>query len=237
MSIALKIAVVLQYGFGLFWTFVWASTAGRGDFGMLPLILATAVVQVPGFLLSLWALWRHPELRRWAIAGVVAPLVFWFLPGIVKNLAGGHLSAAESGGLLLIMLLVLFAACILVPRKVAGFVPDLLFRSRVFNGLILAGLVGGWLLLVGVFVFLSASKDGGYQGDTGYGLAYAIVILAIYLIGLGAGSLFSTVWAWLGLWSGVDGACRKLNIAQIVASVPGLLLGGLALAFVIQQGF
>ena len=75
----------------------------------------------------------------------------------------------------------------------------------------------------------------GYQGDTGYGLAYAIVFAAVYLAGLGLASLVTTTWAWIGLRSGAENPCRSWNIAQLVISAPGLIAGGLSLAFLASQ--
>jgi hypothetical protein len=39
----------------------------------------------------------------------------------------------------------------------------------------------------------------------------------------------------MGLHSGVERACRKLNVAQIAVATPGLLIGGFALFFLTSQ--
>lgn len=154
---------------------------------------------------------------------------------MINSLAGGHLSGDEMLVVGLVAAAVALVACLFVPRKVSGLLPAFLFRSRLWNSLILAGLVLCWLIPVGVIVFVFRGRPGSTGGDTGEGLALAIVLAATYLILLGAGSLAGAAWGWLGLRSGVEGACRKLNIAQIVAAVPAGLMGVAALTFMASQ--
>jgi len=235
MRTALTVALTLQLMSGLLWTLAVAGSPGRGDFGLLGLLVVVYAVQLPAALLGLWALWRHPELRKLAGLVAVSPVVFWFFPGIVKQLAGGHLSADELALIALTVAVLILAACFLLPRKVSGILPAFLFRSRVLNGLVLASLTIGWLAPVGVILFILSSGRTSAGSDTGEGLAMGIVFVAMYLLFAGAGSLFGAAWGWLGLWSGIEGATRKLHIAQIVAAIPAALLGAAALAFVASQ--
>ena len=231
----LNFAIGAQIVLGSLWTYTWAATAGNGDFGMLPFILLVYAVQLVGFLIGAVICWIAPDLRRRAYVALALPVVFLFLPGMVQSLAGGYLSRDESLTLLLIIGALLLAACVFAPRSVAKWMPGALRNSGLFNGIVFAGVAAGWLVIIGIFIWLIAGSGGGYQGDTGYGLAYAIVLGAVYFAGLGLASLFAATWGWIGLRSGPDNPCRSWNIAQMVVSAPGLIAGGLALAFLLSQ--
>lgn len=235
MRTALTIALCIQLVTGLIWTLAVAGTPGRGDFGLLGLLVVVYAVQLPLTMLGIYALWRHATLRRLAACVTASPVVFWFLPGIVKVLAGGHLSPDEAAIVGMTVLLIAILACFALPRRVAAILPAALFRSRVFNGLLLAGVIVGWLGIAAAVLLVIAGNGGGSQDATGYGLGSAIVLAAIYLICMGAGSLLVFTWAVLGLRSGVDGSCRKLNVAQLALSLPAGLLGIGSLLFMAAQ--
>ncbi len=230
----LNVAIGAQIVLGSLWTYSWAATAGNGDFGMLPFILLVYAVQLVGFLIGAVICWIAPDLRRRAFIALALPVVFLFLPGIVKSLAGGHLSSDEALTVLLIIGAMLLAACFIAPRRISNWLPAGLRTSRFFNGIVFTGVAAGWLVIIGIFAWVLGGS-GGYKGDTGYGLAYAIVLGAVYFAGLGLASLFAATWAWIGLRSGPDNPCRSWNIAQMVVSAPGLIAGGLALAFLLSQ--
>ncbi len=236
MRRALSLILFAQVISGLVWTLAIAGTPGRGDFGLLGLLVIVYAVQLAGALVGLWALWRNPALRRLAGMVVASPVVFWFLPGIVKTMAGGHLSSAEAATTGLVGLLLVVLASLIFPRRVAVLLPGFLFRSRLLNGLLLTALLLGWLLPVGILVFVFSGGGNGTGGDTGEGLALAIVLGATWLIIIGGLSVLGAAWGWLGWRSGVEGACRKLHIAQIVAATPAGLMGAAALAFMGSQG-
>ncbi|MEO1203883.1 MAG: hypothetical protein AAFX10_14335 [Pseudomonadota bacterium] len=237
MKTALTIALLIQLVSGLVWTLAVAGTPGRGDFGLLALLLLVYACQLPGVLLGAWSLWRHPELRVRAGLSVASPVVFWFLPGIVKALSGGHLDAAEAMSVGLALLGALLAASVIAPRRVAAQVPAFLFRSNWFNGLLLTLNVLAWVAVIAVVFLVVSGALGSPSGSTGYALASAIVLAAVFLIGMGAGSLLLFAWALLSLRSGVDGACRRLNVAQLIVATPSMLLGMTALLFLASQRY
>ena len=226
MHRVLNIVLFIQVLLGSAWTLTIASVPGRGDFGMLPLFLLTYLVLLLGMLVGIWAFWRHPPLRRKAAWVIAMPFVFWFLPPALKTLAGGHLSGDELAAVALFIAGATLLACLVAPARVAGLLPGVLFRSPVFNGLLVFGLVCGWLFPVFVIAWLGSDSSGSSQSDTGYALAYAVILGALYLVGFGAGSLLVASWAWLGLRGTVAEACRKLHITQLVLAVPGVLLVG-----------
>jgi len=232
----LAIALFVQLSSGGLWTLAVAGTPGRGDFGLLGLFVIVYALQAVAVMPALWALWRHPAERRRAAWMLAMPVVFWFAPGIVKSLAGGHLSSEEMIVVLAAAAAIVLVACFVVPRRVAAFVPGFLVTSPVFNSLLLAGVIVGWLFLIGMAVLVFGGGAPASSDATGYGLAYAIVLASLSLIGFGAASLVAAAWAWIGLRSGLDGACRKLNVAQLVVSMPGLLIGAGAVMFLANQG-
>ena len=111
--------------------------------------------------------------------------------------------------------------------------PRFLVRSRLFNWLILLSVVGGWAFLVFVILYI-AGGDNSSSGDMG--LAYGIVLGAMYLIGLGVASFGASTWAWVSLRGGVETPTRRLNIAQFVVAMPGVLTGILVATWLAGQG-
>jgi len=235
MSRFLKIVLITEVGLGAFWTLTIASVPGRGDFGHLPLFLFVYFMLALGLLIGAWAFWRHPQERRKAAWAIGIPIAFCFLPGIVKKAFGGHVSQAEMLAIVAIVVAAIFIATLVAPRRVANVLPGFLFRSRFINWLPILSMLAGWLFLVGIVVWLVSGQGGGYQGDTGYGAGVAIVIAALYLVGMGAASILSAAWAWLGLRGRVEGARRKLHIAQMALAVPGILVGVTVAAWLLQQ--
>jgi hypothetical protein len=235
----LNIVLFLEITSGAFWTFSFAMSKSPGleTLGLFVLIYG---VQAVCFLVGLWAYWRYPVERRKAGWILALPFVFLFLPGVLKNAAGGRLTESGLVALFLITATIVLTACLVIPRKVASKLPGILFRSRIFNSLFLLGPLLGWLFFIGILVWLfgvegEATLRSIRRDATGYGVGSMIVIGAMYLIGLGCASLLSSAWAWLGLHSGVEDACRKLNIAQMIVAVPGLLIGGFAMFFFASQ--
>ena len=99
----------------------------------------------------------------------------------------------------------------------------------------LLGPIAGWLFLVFVIVYV-ATGDPSSGASSGTAVGYAIVIAALYLVGLGLGSFGVSTWAWVSLRGGFDDNTRGLNIAQLVVATPGVIFGGLVAAWLAGQG-
>ena len=238
ISKLIRAALFLQIVSGVFWTLTMAMMSGQGGLEVLGLFLLVFALQAICLLIGGWVHWRYPSERKIARWVLLLPFIFWFLPGVIKTLAGGQLSSALLWLSLSVVAAAILLACILVPQKVAGKLPQFLFRSRLFNSVVLIGPLLGWIVFIGA-LFVVFGVDGqsfskALNGNgTGYGLASAILIAALYLLVLGGGSLCSGIWGWVGLHSGVDDACRRLNIAQLVLATPGLLVAAIAVAVMI----
>lgn len=241
MSILVRAALLITIASGVSWTISMAMKGGSGGLEVLALFLFIFALQAVGFVIGAWAYWRRPAMRGIALWLLGLPFVFFFLPDLLIAIGGGPLTSAGVAAMLLSVLAVVLAACFVMPRKVAGILPAFLFRSRFINTLILAGPLLGWLFAVGVLIWLfgveaEATSRALSRDATGYGRGASIVIGAIYLVGLGGTSLLVAAWAWLGLRGGIDGACRRLNVAQMLVASPGLLIGLAALYLMFSQG-
>ena len=236
MSRALKIILVTELVLGGIWTLFASMATGAGGLGVVYLLFIIYPLFAIFFLVAAWAYWKYPDERRRAAWIMALPVIFWFLPSMIRGLAGGALSNEAFIIFLVMVAIAFFAICFIAPRKAVAVVPDFLLQSRIFNALIFVAVLLGWLFLVGIILYVGSGKGGSYQGDTGYGLGLAIVIAAFYLVGLGIGSFVASAWAWLGLRGGVENTPRKWHIAQIVIALPGIILGAIVLSWLAGQG-
>lgn len=237
MTLALRIVLWVEIALGVFWTVSAAMAHGAGGLAVVGFFLIIFPLFAAFFLFAAWAWWKHPDERGVASWIMALPIVFWFAPLIIRSLSGGFLSQQQFTSLALLLLAVAIATCWLFPRKAAALVPDLLVRSRVFNWLVLISMIGGWLLMVVVVLYLANSpKAIASSTDSSMALAYAIIIAAMYLVWLGIASFGASTWAWLSLRGGFEVTARKLNIAQLVVAAPGVLLGILVAVWLAEQG-
>ena len=213
----------------------WVSMLGKqGGLMVVGLYFYYIPVALLIALFGVWVAWRHPTLRRSGSAIILLPVAALFLPALLNTILGGPLLGRHLLAVLMLLAMAAFVVSLFSPRRAVKVVPDALFRSRLWNGLIILAIVAGWAFLAIVVVW--ALDESNYRRDTGMGLAYAIVFAAMYVSAMGLASVAAATWAWLGLRGGVDNACRKLNIAQLVVALPGILVGGTAFAWFLGQG-
>ncbi len=234
MKRALKIIFTIEVLLGTLWTGIAAMAQGAGGLAAVFWFLVIYALFAVFMLVAAWAFWKHPEQRKLAGWIMVLPIVFWFLPMLVRSLAGGVLTTKQLSSIAGAVLIAAVAGCWLFPRKAATILPRMLVRSRLFNWLILLAVVGGWAFLVAVIAYLvNGSSSSSSSGDMG--LAYGIVLGAIYLVWLGAASFGASTWAWVSLRGGVETPTRRLNIAQVIVAMPGVLIGILAISWLASQ--
>ena len=237
MTRALQIVLGAEIVLGILWTVRAAMAQGAGGLAVVGLFFAVYALFAAFFLFAAWAFWKHPDDKRLAGWIMALPFVFWFAPVWIRSLAGGVLLQDQFVRVLFLVAIGVIAAAWLFPRKAAALVPDLLVRSRLFNWLILLGVLGGWLFMVLVVLYLANSpKSVPSSADSGMALAYVIVLAAMYLIGLGIASFGASTWAWVSLRGGFEATARKLNIAQLVVAAPGVLLGVAVAVWLAGQG-
>ena len=188
------------------------------------------------FLFGAVAFWRARELRKIAAWVMALPLVFLFLPGLLKTLFGGPVSDQRVIGFLAIAALALLVVMIVQPKRASGWMPAFVYRSGWFNGLIVFAQVLGWMVPVALIAFLASGESSGSGGSSpGMGVAVLFVGGAVYIVGTGALSLLATVHGWLGLRSGIEDASRKLHVTQLVLGIPPILLAFPVLGWLVEQ--
>lgn len=237
MNRALKIILGTEIVLGILWTLLAAMAQGAGGLAVLGLFMFVYGLYAAFFVFAAWVYWKRPDERRVAGWIIALPILFWFLPMMIRSLAGGVLTQPQLIGFLSIIVIVAIAICWFVPRKAAVVIPGFLVRSTLFNWLVLLALIAGWLFLVFVVLYVAnEDRSGMSTSSSGTAVAYAVVLLAIYLIGLGAGSFGVSTWAWVSLRGGFEITARKLNIAQLIVAAPGVLIGILVVVWLAGQG-
>ena len=234
MNRALRILFGAELVLGVLWTLIASMAQGAGGLAAFFWFLVIYGLFAAFFVVAAWAFWKHPEERRRAGWIMALPVVFWFMPFIVRSLAGGVLTTTQLSALAGLILVAAIASCWLFPRRMASMLPRSLVRSRLFNWLILLSVVGGWAFLVFVVLYVVGGEKSSTSGDMG--LAYGIVLGAMYLVGLGIASFGASTWAWVSLRSGIERPTRRLNIAQFIVALPGVLTGILVATWLAGQG-
>ena len=177
--------------------------------------------------------WNHPDLRKAAGWTMAIPVIAWFLPTIIRGMTGGPLNTSQLMSLLIGSAVILTIAAWVFPQKAARFLPGRLVGSRFFNWLILLAMIGAWAFLAFVIAYV-ASEGGG--SSSGTAVAYAVILAALYLVGIGLGSFGAATWAWVSLRGGFEATVRKLNVAQLVVAAPGVLIALFVAAWLVEQG-
>lgn len=208
---------------------------GPGGLGAVAVGLITYALFAAFFLFAAWAFWKHPEQRKLAAWIMFLPVVFFFAPIAIRSMAGEYLSSDQFNVVLVIAAVAAIGACWVIPRKVAIIVPDFLIRSKLFNWLIILAVIAGWLLLLFVVIYV-VNEDIPSASRSGTGLGTALIIAALYLLGLGLANFAAATWAWLCLRGGTAGNPRKLNIAQLAVAAPGILIGLAICGVLASQG-
>jgi hypothetical protein len=240
MKWILNITLAVEVLVALFWTIAMWTETGSSGIAVLGWFAVVIVVFVAAFLVAALIAWRRPALRRRATIAMVLPFVGGFAPWLLRVLSGGP---AEPGFVWRVAAIVtagIVVAALLRPRATARRLPGALFRSRGFNAAVAGMLMVGWglLLLVGGWVLTDAGQAALYRtdrGSTGMAAAYLVLGVSAYLLLLGAASLLTAAWGWLGLAGGIEGARRRLHIAQLAGAVPGILAAAAAWAWLISQ--
>lgn len=236
MTLVLRIVLGTGIALGILWTIAAAMAHGPGGLAVVGLFFIVYALFSVMFLFAAWVYWQHPAERSLAGWIMALPFVFWFSPMVIRSLSGGVTTQQQLVNVALLLLAVALAACWFFPRKAAAFIPDILVSSKVFNSLILIGLIGGWLFMVFVVLYLAnAPLSGPADTDSGMALAYALILAALYVTVLGVASFGASTWAWLSLRGGFECTTRKLNIAQLVVAAPGILLGVVVAAWMAGQ--
>lgn len=236
LDIVLGIAVLIT----LHWTVFISVETGSSGIAVLGVFAVVYGAFAILFLIAALTAWRYPALRRRAYLVMALPFVALLLPYSIRLLAGGAVASDFWLKVLAVAILGGIGTAVVAPRQAVRVLPKRLFRSGIFNALILSLLAAAWCVLIG-FVAWSFSDAGQEyvartdRGSSGMAAAYAIVAAAVYAVALGIGSFLTSLMGWLGLIGGVDGARRQLHIAQLVAGLPGVVVAVPTLLWLMSQ--
>jgi len=235
MRRASRIVLGLEVALGLFWTVAAAMAHGAGGLAAVGLFFFIYAIFAVCMLFAVWVYWKRPEERTTAVWIMLLPVAFWFAPLTIRTLAGGFLSAEQFAKFSLIIVMLGVAMCWVIPRKVATLVPAFLLRSKVLNWLLILAMIASWCFIVFISLYV-LNENGPKNTDSSTGLGFALMLAALYLVGLGIGSFVVATWGWVSLRSGLDTRTRRLNIVQLIVAVPGVLTGLSVAAWLSRQG-
>ena len=227
MRKTLRVILGLQILLGAVW-FAGALRTGTQSQAVLGLFVGTYWMHLLALPFALWALWRHPADRPTALVMIGLPVALLFLPGLIVDMTGGPWGAIQIRNLMVGLSLALLVIVLVVPARVAEFLPDVLFQSKALNVTILVTLVLGWLLpLVALLLLLFSASDTTGPADTdapawivGYFILFGGIYGALFVLM----SLGSTLFAYIGLRT--RGPNRKLHIGQIAVALPAVVAFG-----------
>jgi len=233
MRLFLKIVIGFQVLLGTWWTL--PLLASDGDFSTLAVLFVSAAVNLAFYLIAAWVLWKRPAERRLAVIVFVLPIAMYFLPGLIKALAGGPLNGQQGAALALGLVTVLLGFGIFFPKRASQFLPAALLKSRLFNWLIIIALAIAWMLPILGTIWLATEEQGSGGSSSGMAIAYVIYFLALYIAAVGAASVCVMVFGWIALRSGIENTCRRLNITQIIMGTPSVALAVITGLWLVEQ--
>jgi len=240
MRWTLNITLAAEVLVALLWTVAMWTETGSSGIAVLGWFAVVVIVYGVCFLTGSIIAWRSPALRRLAGIVMIVPLIGMFTPYLLRTLSGGAIELHIIWRVAVTLILAGFFLALLMPRATAKRLPQLLFRSRVLNLAVVGVLVVAWCSLVfaGTWLLTDSGQDALRHADrTSNGMATALAVLAAsaYLLMIGAGSVVSGAWGWLGLMGGVEGARRRIHVVQLVGALPGILVAAATWAWLIAQ--
>lgn len=229
MKWLLNITLAVELIVAICWTIAMWTETGSGGIAVLGWFAIVVVIYGVAFLTGALVAWRRPLLRRRALLVMALPFVGGFAPWLLRTLSGGPVGIDTVWRLVVITAGGLGVLALLRPRRTAGLMPGVVFRSRRLNLAVVGALALAWCpLLIGVVWSLTgAGQDAIRQADrssSGMAAAYLVLAMSAYVMLLGAGSVLAGAWGWLGITGGVEGARRRLHFVQLIGAVPGILL-------------
>lgn len=231
MRILLNLIIAVQTLLGTWW--IIPLLRHEGDFSTLYLLVISVAANGVFFLVAAWAMWKHQELRRRAAVVMILPVALYLFPFVVKAVFGGPLTGARLNLALGLVGGAILFVCLAFPKKVFELLPGMLVRSRFLNWLLIVVMAAAWIFPIAVVIHLATSESGG--SSSGTAVAYAVILLAQYIIMVGAAALALMLWAWVGLRGTNNRPSRKLHIAQLVMGFPSLVLGIMTLSWLAGQ--
>jgi hypothetical protein len=225
----LKATLLFQILVGLYWMFPVAMDGVRGSGGLylLVLVFVPLLAVVP---IAIWLFFKRPETRRLAVVVFFVPLMIFLAPilfraafsGIVGSPGGGFAEAST------VTVLVLFGVLVLLPGRVAGYIPRSLLRSHLFNATLVVSLsvmLLAWLVILSLLKIVITHDERSVVFVL-FALVYTIVCALIAPLIL--------IYSYYAMFQRDDREHHKLRIAQLALSIAVLLPTAFGLLFFIK---
>ena len=129
MSRALRIILGIEVVIGLLWTVLAAMAQGAGGLAVFGIFLIVYALYATFFLIAVWAYWKYPDQRKTAGWIMALPFIFWFLPLMIRSMAGGVLTNDQFIVALLVLMAAGIGVCWFAPRKAVAVIPDVVTDS------------------------------------------------------------------------------------------------------------
>ena len=224
----LKVLFALELLAGALWVFPVLFDA-RPGMELLPVVFFSAPLHLACMTVGGWALLRRPDHRRWGLLVAVTPPVLLVLPLLLRDPQGlPLLHGVSSTRWVAAALLSPLALCLLLPHKVAGYVPAALFRNRLLHYLptaLTALMLAGYGLLA--WYLVTDPLNGSLQP----------VLAPLFLLGLWAPVLAvpAALFDWVGLFQKSERGLHPVRVVGLglaLSNIVGsaLLMGYLAAA-------
>jgi hypothetical protein len=197
---------------------------GFGGLYLLFIIFVPLLAVVP---IAIWSFFKRPETRRLAVGVLLAPLVIFLTPFLIREVFGTAIGSPGWGFAVAntVTAVILLVILVLLPGQVAQFIPSPLMRSRFFNiALIvcLSAMLVVWLVALLLLKTLDSHSD---------------KILLISLLYAMICALLATpvlVYSYYAMFQKVESEHHKLRVAQLALSIAVLIPTALGIWVVIK---
>jgi hypothetical protein len=242
MTRLLNITLVIEIVVAVWWTAHMVPETGSSGIEVLGWFAVVVMTYVAAFLIGAFVAWRRPSLRRRGALVMAMPFVGGFAPIVLRLFAGGPFPFEGMRIPVAFTLVAILTLGLAFPRRTVRWMPHGLFRSRGWNLFLVGSLGLAWSVLIVYLLWLvsqggqDALRAANRTGSPGMATAAVILLVASNLLLLGLGSAFTGAWGWLGLRGGVDGAQRRIHVAQLLGAAPGILLAAITWVWLSGQG-
>ena len=242
----LYICIVIQLILGVIWTLPLISIKAFGGeyaYRIFALLVFTCPVHLILIAVAIRSILKKPETKQLAMTAIALPFILLALPFVINALTNGQAlldSPDKQIKTLAVILLLILISTFAFPKRAALLLPRFALYSPAANGIILCFVGIVYLVPIG-YAIVSGCLDnfGGYEttsNDTGYLIAYGAMFLLTYaaLASVPLSSIFC--YSYLGLLNTDPRRCKKLHIAQLIATLPGSVVGILLLFYYMTRG-
>jgi hypothetical protein len=166
--------------------------------------------------IAIWSFVKRPEARRLAVVVFFAPLVIFVAPFLIRGVFGGIIGSPGGGfsEASTVVVVVLSVILVLLPGRVAEFIPRPLLRSRSFNKTLVVSL-SAMLVVWLVILLLLKIPDADNAKILLFALPFSVLCLLITTPIL--------LYSYYAMFQRIEREHHKLRVAQLALSISALL--------------